>query len=69
MHVNQFKQLVESLQRRYPNQFDNYDYWASLGYYHELQGDLRKAKQIYLYALNGPNMNPKERLLLGESIS
>ena len=68
MHVNQFKQLVESLQRRYPNQFDTYDYWASLGYYHELQGDLRKAKQIYLYALNGPNMSPKERLLLGESI-
>jgi tetratricopeptide (TPR) repeat protein len=66
--INQFKQLVESLQKRYPNQFDSYDYWASLGYYHELQGNLRKAKQIYLYALNGPNMNPKERLLLGESI-
>ncbi|MAD61469.1 MAG: hypothetical protein CMH49_08170 [Myxococcales bacterium] len=66
--INQFKQLVESLQKRYPNQFDSYDYWASLGYYHELQGNLRKAKQIYLYALNGPNMNAKERLFLGESI-
>ena len=66
--INQFKQLVESLQKRYPNKFDTYDYWASLGYYHELQGNLRKAKQIYLYALNGPNMSPKERLLLGESI-
>ena len=66
--INQFKQLVESLQKRYPNQFDSYDYWASLGYYHELQGNYRKAKQIYLYALNGPNMNAKERLLLGESI-
>ena len=66
--VNQFKQLVEALQRRYPNQFDSYDYWASLGYFHELEGDLRKAKQIYLYALNGPKMSPKERILLGEAI-
>lgn len=66
--VNQFKQLVEALQKGFRDEFDSYDYWASLGYYHELEGDLRKAKQIYLYALNGPNMSPKERLELGESI-
>ena len=67
-YIDRFKRHVEEIQSTYLNKFDSYDYWSSLGYYHELQGDLRKAKQIYLYALNGPNMTPRDRLKLGESI-
>ena len=66
--INKFKQVVESLNKRFPNQFDNYDYWASRGYYYELQGEYRQAKKIYLYALNGPNMSPEERIKLARSI-
>ena len=73
--INKFKQTVESLEtsfknlgKRFPNEFDNYDYWASLGYRHELQNELRKAKKIYLYALNGPNVRPHERIKLAYAI-
>jgi tetratricopeptide (TPR) repeat protein/flagellar hook assembly protein FlgD len=66
--INKFKQAVESIVKRFPDQFDTYDYWASRGYYHELENELRKAKKIYLYALNGPNILPHERIKLARSI-
>jgi tetratricopeptide (TPR) repeat protein len=66
--ISRFKQAVESLDARFPNRFDNYDYWASRGFYKELQNQLRQAKEIYLYALNGPKIKPKERMALAESI-
>lgn len=66
--VNRFKQAVDSLEARFPKRFDTYDYWASLGFYQELQGQLRLAKDIYLYALNGPTMTPQERISLARSI-
>jgi len=66
--ISRFKQAVESLDARFPNRFDNFDYWASRGYYKELQGQLRQAKEIYLYALNGPKIKPEDRMELAESI-
>ena len=63
-----FRKFVRVIKTKYLNKFDSYDYWASLGFYSELENNPREAKQIYLYALNGPNMTPLERIKLGESI-
>lgn len=66
--ISHFKYTFNSLEQTFPKRFDNYEYWAARGFYNELQGQLRQAKELYLFALNGPQVKPHERLALAESI-
>lgn len=61
-------QVLDYLDERYPKHFDTYDYWLARGVRAQWMNDSETARQIYLYALNGPVSNG-ERAALAERIA
>ena len=61
-------QILDYLDRRHPNRFDNHEYWLSRGAYAQWSGNLEMAKDIYVYALNGP-VTDQERVDLAGRIA
>ncbi|MEE2644096.1 MAG: tetratricopeptide repeat protein [Myxococcota bacterium] len=73
--ITKFTETLSALDRdyptgiqRFPTVFDSFDYWMSKGYKAEIDQDLNRAKEIYLYALNGPRISPADRIRLAQRI-
>ncbi len=66
--VNKFKIAFQGLEKNLPGKFNNYDYLLSKGYFYAMTGKLNSAKDVYLYALNSPDMTPLQRLYIAKQI-
>lgn len=62
------KKMVAYLDARHPGRFDNYAYWMAKGADAEWSGKLALARQMYVFALNGP-VSPAQRARLAGTIA
>lgn len=61
------EQILDYLDARFPRRFDDYDYWMARGHRAWWDGRLQEARDIFVYALNGP-MKGEHRLELMDVI-
>jgi len=61
-------EILEYLDKRHPRRFDGFEYWMAKGRHARNTGRLKEARDIYLFALNGP-VKPAERALLAGEIA
>lgn len=59
-------EILEYMDARFPRRFDNFDYWMAKGMHAWWDGRPREARDMLVYALNGP-VTPRQRVeLTGE---
>lgn len=61
-------QVIRYLDTRHPKRFDDYEYWLAKGVDAEARGERLQARDMYLYALNGP-VDVEQRALLAGRIA
>jgi tetratricopeptide (TPR) repeat protein len=53
-------EILDYLDARFPKRFDDFDYWMARAHRSWWDGKIEEAREIFLYALNGPMTNEQE---------
>jgi tetratricopeptide (TPR) repeat protein len=62
------REILRYLDKKYPGRFDSFRYWRARAADARWAGDLKEARDIYVYALNGP-VTADERAELAGSVA